>query len=172
VSWAPDFAEPIQGWRLWIAIPTEGGLRLRSVVYRTLWPAGEALVARCLRRHLFPLPRRRPAHDVPKLECRCGIYAAGLEELRPFLGSGPWSTVARVLGQVSLWGSVIECERGWRASYAYPSRLFVPMPEERCRLAMSAEEIALELADYGVPIELLPRGASSALEALGERAAA
>jgi hypothetical protein len=162
---APDLAEPIEGWRLWLAVPEDGAVQLRSVVYRTAWPAGEPMVARCLRRYLVPLPRRR-RHEVPTAGCRCGIYATGLGDLRPFLVDGPWRLAVRVLGRVSLWGSVIECERGWRASHAYPSRLYVPAPDARCRIPLSAEEIAFGLTAYGVPVEILPAGAARAAEVL------
>ena len=32
----------------------------------------------------------------------------------------------RVLGRVSLWGDVVECAWGWRASFAYPAQIYVP----------------------------------------------
>ena len=54
-----------------------------------------------------------------------------------------------VIGTVSLWGDVLECERGWRAAFAYPSRLFVPLGFP------GAAEQAVGLEDYGVPVELL-----------------
>jgi hypothetical protein len=54
-----------------------------------------------------------------------------------------------VIGTVSLWGDVVECERGWRAAFAYPSRLFVPLGFP------GAAEQAVGLADYGVPVELV-----------------
>jgi hypothetical protein len=49
---------------------------------------------------------------------------------------------------------VVECEQGWRASLAYPERLYVPVldatgPESR------AAQVALDLTAYGVPVELL-----------------
>ncbi len=163
---APDYAEPIEAWRLWIAVPEDVHIQLRSVVYRTLWPAGEAMVAHCLRRYILPRPWRRRNHEVPTPGCHCGIYATGLAELKPFLTDGPWRLAVRVLGRVALWGSVIECERGWRASHAYPRRLYVPAPDPRCRVALSAEEIARRLAVYGVPVEVLPTGPARAVEVL------
>jgi len=74
-----------------------------------------------------------------------------------FDGCGQHSkrAVYRVVGQVSLWGRVIEGARGWRASHAYPARIYVP---ERClggESAFSAQFIGLGLADYRVPIEVL-----------------
>src|SRR5204862_488512 len=50
-------------------------------------------------------------------------------------------TVCRILGEVVLWGHVVETEAGWRASHAYPARLYVP-----------DAEIAAALAAYSVPV--------------------
>jgi hypothetical protein len=63
--------------------------------------------------------------------------------------------VYRVIGLVSLWGSVVEGDRGWRASRGYPRRLYVPA---RClggASTVTAGEVALALTEYGVPVELL-----------------
>jgi hypothetical protein len=62
--------------------------------------------------------------------------------------------IYRAIGLVSLWGSVVEGESGWRASHAYPKRLFLPRSER----ARDAEAIRRGLADYGVPIEFLDDG--------------
>lgn len=63
--------------------------------------------------------------------------------------------VDRVLGQVRLWGTVIQCERGWRGEHAYPNRLFVPLREGDARSRRLSEEIAAGLRDYGVPVSPL-----------------
>jgi hypothetical protein len=65
-----------------------------------------------------------------------------------------------VIGRVSLWGRVVECERGWRAACAYPARLYLPLGRHG-RLsflsgpAADAERLALALRIYGVPVELV-----------------
>ena len=65
-----------------------------------------------------------------------------------------------MIGTVSLWGRVVECTRGWRASRAYPSRIYVPQrPAPYWLRAERSEEIALGLTDYGVPVELLDAAA-------------
>jgi len=61
---------------------------------------------------------------------------------------------------VSLWGEVVECEWGWRASHAYPERLFVPQPP---RDAALAEWIAKSLEGYGVPVEIVEATSSRGL---------
>jgi hypothetical protein len=152
---APDYADPFVGWRVWVVVEEQGELRLASVLYPTVWPARREVVAACR-----PRPRELAgAHEIPDARCSCGIYAASsVEDAATFFdGRGPGTPrdVYRVIGQVSLWGSVLEGGRGWRASHAYPSRLYVPA---RCLSGpsrRSAGAVALALTDYGVPVELL-----------------
>jgi hypothetical protein len=74
----------------------------------------------------------------------------------------------RVIGTVNLWGTVVEAERGWRASCAYPKEIYVPTREPRGRL-VDAEEIAVRLADYGVPVHIVGvRDGSGIAAALGD----
>lgn len=169
---APDYAEPIVGWRLWHVAEREGALRLVSPLYRTPWPPRGELRADC-RRGLEPgvalYPPRRRSHSSPDPLCGCGVYGSrspgdAAAYMTRFFKSRE-DVVHRVLGTVSLWGEVVECETGWRAARAYPRRIFVPLPRGRLvslrglrRPALSAEAIALALADYGVPIELVECG--------------
>ena len=72
-----------------------------------------------------------------------------------------------MLGRVSLWGSVVECEQGWRAERAYPAGLYLPAfaaSASRGRLgrylrrrprAIGAPEVASGLAAHGVAVELI-----------------
>jgi hypothetical protein len=167
---APDFAEPFEGWRVWRVVVAKDGYRLGSVVKPTIWPAGRPLVAECLRAPQLRWFRRRreEEHVVPEEPCECGIYAARLAVLGPYVRDRPVTpAVARVLGRVSLWGRVIECERGFRASHAYPACVFVPgdcsfRREHRC------EEIAAGLEVYGVPVEPLTASCSEAVSVLEE----
>jgi hypothetical protein len=69
---------------------------------------------------------------------------------------------------------VIECERGFRAGHAYPSRIYVPVqqsdsPTHR-RNGATCDELVAGLADYGVPVELVPGGRLDAIEALRQSA--
>lgn len=152
---APDFAEPFDGWRVWLVVESEGLLRLRSVVFNVVWPTRAPLAAECNRRRMNLLPWRRSAlHDAPLAACDCGIYATTIERTAPYLDprlDGP--RVHRVLGRVSLWGTVIECAWGYRASAAYPAELFVP--DGRGRDGMGAQDVAWALTEYGVPVELV-----------------
>jgi hypothetical protein len=164
---APDYVEPLVGWRVWDVIETDGQLRLSSLAFWTIWQPHDAALARC--RRSFESLRRGGItdHAAPVKRCSCGIYATrrsihALPYLSRLFRSRP-QAVHRVVGRVSLWGTVVESTRGWRASTAYPERLFVPTGRRRVRTylsglslpAISAEEIGLGLADYGVPVELV-----------------
>ncbi|HZD87938.1 MAG TPA: hypothetical protein VE088_08030 [Gaiellaceae bacterium] len=152
---APDYAEAFEAWRVWRVVRHDGDLALASVVKRTVWPAGEPLAAECLKAlPLFDWLRRRQPHVAPEPRCECGIYAAGLDCVRSYLTDALPDARARVIGRVALWGSVVECERGFRASYAYPLALYVPLPR-RGRSRAAIEEVAEALTRYDVPVEVL-----------------
>lgn len=177
---APDYIEPTVGWRTWLVVPEGDAFRLRSVVYDTLWLPRRELVARCLHR-AFSIPwRRRSGHVPPARNCGCGIYAAREpEEAVSYLDGRSWAdglSVHRVIGTVSLWGRVVECTRGWRGSLAYPKKIYVPSTRAPFWLkAEGLDQIALALADYNVPVELLDADAGSPKEfvaAIDARAAA
>jgi hypothetical protein len=181
VSAAPDYVEPIVGWRTWLVVCEGEGLRLRSVVYDTPWSPHNELIARCLSWHrAFSLPwRRRSEHVPPARGCGCGIYAAREpEEAASYLEGRSWADalgVHRVIGTVSLWGRVVECTHGWRGSHAYPKKIYVPATRAPYWLrAERADEVALALTDYDVPVELLDadsRGPEELVAALGAGAA-
>lgn len=50
---------------------------------------------------------------------------------------------------------MFECERGFRASQAYPTRIFVPADTRGTR-EQGGEELVEGLSTYRVPVELLP----------------
>ena len=106
--------EPISGYRAWKLMPgTRLGLPameavLGSRVLRSVWP-GPHLEARCEGRGWSRLhgPER-----LPVLDCTCGVYA--LKERPEMKGeSGVW-----VIGEVALWGRVLEGSKGYRAEHA------------------------------------------------------
>lgn len=152
---APDFAEAFEAWRVWRVVRHDGALALASVVKRTVWPAGTPLEAECLKAlPLFDWLRRRRPHVAPEARCECGIYAASLECVRSYLTDALPDARARVIGRVALWGSVVECERGYRASLAYPVSLYVPLPRGS-RAGAAVEDVARDLERYEVPVEVL-----------------
>jgi hypothetical protein len=162
VSSAPDYIEPIVGWRAWLVVKGGNGFCLRSVVYDTVWLPRRELLARCLRRSLSrSLPWWRSVeHPPPARRCACGIYAAKQpDEAAVYLEGRSWGdalSVQRVIGRVSLWGRVVECKRGWRASHAYPQVIYVPSTRNSYwRRAEDPQEVAAGLANYGVPVQVL-----------------
>jgi hypothetical protein len=165
----PDFAEPFEAWRVWRVVAGKDGYRLGSVVKPTVWPPGEPLVADCLRSS--PLAawfrrKRSAGRPVPDERCECGIYAGVLRWVGEYLRDLPASVaVARVLGRVSLWGRVIECERGFRASHAYPLHLYVPV-DSSFHSNHRWEALAAGLEVYGVSVDLLPTRCAEAVRVL------
>jgi hypothetical protein len=164
---APDFIEPFEAWRVWTLVRRDDEYSLGSVVQRTLWPAREPFTAECLRHRLLRGLRRR-RHAAPDVRCECGIYAAALEHVGRYVADAPCGVVPRVLGQVALWGTVVECERGFRASHAYPKRIYVPADAgEPWRIGW--EEVALGLWRYGVPVVGLAARAGEAPRHLADQ---
>jgi hypothetical protein len=156
VNEAPDYLAPLVAWRVWHPVQYAGETRLSSIYHQAHWPVREPLKAVC--------GRWRPSfcerHAAPRRRCTCGIHAAPPKTAgHYFLTDDPeLATAAVVVGRVSLWGVVVECERGWRASHAYPERLFVPTLG---RVSDVAARIAGGLKAYGVPVEVLHASAGS-----------
>jgi len=117
-----ETADVITGWRAWTVMETAEGLRLGSVLYDVLWDVSSPAIAEC--RHGEELP----VHAVPGPVCTCGFYATRdpVDALSYLVGRNDQATVCRILGEVALWGHVLETESGWRGSHAYPLRLYVP----------------------------------------------
>lgn len=114
--------EALLGYRAWrLGRTEEGSPRLASTTPRPSWQPREAPAATCSGSHtrLYMVfdPTAEP-HRCPDKGCTCGWHAVSdpATLVRP---GGP----ADVVGQVSLWGRVIEHTRGYRAEYAYPARL-------------------------------------------------
>jgi hypothetical protein len=105
--------EPITGYRVWRLAHDAGALRLVAMTRRTTWPALEPMRGRC---------PEHGADDVPGPDCMCGLYAAS--SLRSLVRAAvlQHGTIG-VVGAVSMWGRVIEHDRGVRSSLAYPARI-------------------------------------------------
>lgn len=149
---APDYLDPVVGWRAWLVVRQGRGLRLRSLIFPALWPPGDEFAAECRRRSILPWRRTSARHGAPAQECVCGVYAsADLSAAVHYLTTPCWEGdgLLRVVGRVALWGGVVEHDRGWRAARAYPETLYVP---HRAHLSGLAEEVADGLADYAVPV--------------------
>ncbi|HEV2759732.1 MAG TPA: hypothetical protein VGV86_09220 [Acidimicrobiales bacterium] len=103
------------------------------------WPPGRVLRAMCV----------EVGHPAPAERCNCGLYAnPDLEALRQHgLCLAP---EAIVLGQVALWGKVVDDEPSYRAEFAYPARLSLVVDSLIDDLA--PEALLEELSVYRVPV--------------------
>ena len=136
---APDEIEPLVGWRYWRV----ESCALTSLTRSVYWPALMRYEADCR------LSARHGA--VPAAECHCGIYAAkDLDTLKEL--ASPNVRLPLVVGKVALWGRVIPGERGFRAQYGYPKRLWLVWESLEPLEQPGARRIELAAA-YGVPVE-------------------
>lgn len=150
---APDYVAPVLGWRAWVVDASGAEARLMSLTRPTAWPVGAPLRAEC---PVASIVRREPPHPRCGVQYGfpCGIHAARSADAAAFyinLPSRAHDIV--VIGRLALWGRVIEGERGWRTSCAYPEHLYLPC-RQRSHLGR-VEEAALDLTAYGIPIEIL-----------------
>jgi hypothetical protein len=166
VSLAPDAIEPTTGWRAWDVIELDGALRLCSLAFWSVWLPRREVTATCRRSHVDAALTGLPPHPAPEPRCTCGIYATLTAAQVLAFSRGVrrrLDTVHRVVGAVSLWGTVVECEGGWRGALAYPAAIFVPAarsrplvrPRRLRRPQLPAGEVAVGLEDYGVPVEVV-----------------
>jgi len=169
----PDFAEPVEAWRVWRVAVRQGRVLLTSLFAEAVWEPAVPLAAACTQAHRSlwrPWQVRPSDHYAPDLDCRCGIYGVrSVSAARPYLDRPPLLfRDERVIGRVALWGTVVEGQLGWRASYAYPVELFVPAPavvQSGLRRRAHADEIRGALEEYRVPVDLV---APTALELVSE----
>ena len=161
---APDLVEPIVGWRIWRFAEGEE-TSLHSLSRRGAWLPRRAAAALCFA--LPPTDVETRSHRAPAYDCSCGIWAwreegdarRYLQSLirLPLIHSAP--VMNPILGPVALWGNIVEHERGYRAAFAYPIRLLVPVyfrtliPERdqrRVRRVRAPEAAQLLQRLYGV----------------------
>jgi hypothetical protein len=112
----PDYISPVVAYRAW---------RWKETGLQSLngepWVPGQHLEALC---RVAPAARHlaEPANEVPHGKCTCGIYAAKNREHLRQIGYADG-----VCGEVYLWGTVVEHKLGWRAQFAYPKSLALPL---------------------------------------------
>lgn len=113
----PDYISPVVAYRVWRWKETE----LKSLNGEP-WLPGHHLEARC---RVAPAARHtaEAANEVPYRKCTCGIYAAKNSEHLRKIGYADGS----ICGEVYLWGTVVEHKLGWRAQFAYPKSLGLPL---------------------------------------------
>lgn len=115
----PDYVSPVVAYRVW----RWGATGLQSLNGEP-WSPGRPIEARC---RVAPAARHvrlaGSANEVPDGRCTCGVYAAkNIGHLRR-LGYEGYGAC----GEVYLWGRVVEHTLGWRAQFAYPKTLIVPL---------------------------------------------
>ena len=107
----PLSIEPVIAWRAWRLEGSDGVPTLMSITRPTAWPHREPMLAECFTHHDGPV----------RSGCRCGLYAAGSPERLARAGATRWHP--GVVGEVALWGSVVEHAQGARAQFGYPQRV-------------------------------------------------
>ena len=133
----PERVDPITAWRAWKVFNDSnngGGWKLKAIGSTGTWEPRQAMTAVC--------NKNKESHPAPGYGCECGIWSfTTLEELTPALsGYGD----IKVIGKVSIWGRVVECEKGFRSSHAYPTELWL--------LDNSLEQLGHV---YGVPVRTI-----------------
>jgi hypothetical protein len=134
---APDFIQPVVGYRSW---RLRGGALLSPYVDGVAWD-GQPLQARCM-----PYPsglRPRGPHEVgaPGPRCECGIYAY-FEPIRR-LGGNP----QLVFGAVVLWGRIEVHRDGMRAEWALPVALARDARHDPVEVERAAAAIGIAAVD-------------------------
>lgn len=121
---------PVEAFRIWYK-PIES-LFLRSYWIQLNWIPGQKLEAECQNHTACVCTKWEGAHAG---RCNAGIYAFKTfdqgydlwrDQLEEMLGLDAPEPVQNriVFGKVYLWGKVIECTKGFRGQYAYPSGLY------------------------------------------------
>ena len=91
--------------------------------------------------------------DVPGEGCTCGIAALRNPEAE-LMHLGRPDDIVYAIGEVALWGRIIEGSRGFRASRAYPLRVFLHYAEpDLAPRIHEAYGIPTQLTDFIGPIE-------------------
>ena len=103
------------------------------------WPPGRVLRAICV----------EVGHPAPAERCNCGLYAnPDLDALRQHgLCLAPDVVV---VGQVALWGKVVDDEPSYRGEFAYPARLSLVV--DSLVDDTPPEDLVEGLAAYRVPV--------------------
>jgi preprotein translocase subunit YajC len=143
----PDYISPVVAYRVWRW--KETGLQLLN---GEPWVPGQHLEARC---RVAPAARHmaESANEVPHGKCTCGIYAAKNSEHLRQIGYADGG----VCGEVYLWGTVVEHKLGWRAQFAYPKSLGLPLSLLPFTLAELNTRVN-ELTAFGTDILVLRHG--------------
>ena len=130
-----NLTEVIIGWRAWLVSP-QG--TLQSTFMHSIWELGVPMRSCCsgvpglLRHGIHAFKYRRQAEQYARMQTQ-------------YLGYPYSHEVAVLVGEVSLWGSVVIHEHGYRAQFAYPLSIGVLKPS-------TCDEVAQQRIrrDYGI----------------------
>lgn len=120
------------GWRAW----NWDGSALRGVYAQ--WPSAgfEATCTHC--------------ETVPSWDHVCGVYASKRpEDVYVFYGGSP------IVGQIEMWGDVIEHENGYRASHARITALWVDDPRRAGRVRVAYPEVEVSVGSFPLGQEVV-----------------
>jgi hypothetical protein len=122
---APDYIEPMLGWRSWrIHEGVLGSVAQSDHIWKTTPQR-----AYCLAGIPASWAEFLPSHEAPHMGCACGYYATKTYlQLREQMPTYRYDFF--VIGVVAMWGRVIDYTRGYRAEYAHPL-LLIGMPDSR-----------------------------------------
>jgi hypothetical protein len=126
---APDYLEPLIGFRVWKLL--RGALH--SPFQTAVWRPGKNMAACAYGTGALP----------PSCHHHCGLYAyASMDEIPPSLwGQG-------VIGAITMWGTVELHSQGMRAQYAEPVLLAYnrySTPQHRLRLEQTARGYGIDV---------------------------
>jgi len=143
----PDLVEPLLGWRVWRvwtpAADSDSCPVFSSVILDTSWAPRRRVSAE----HSFDLGSS--CRGLLESDCSCGVYAfkdavEALGYLIRIRDRLLGMSVDVALGTVSLWGRVVEYDRGYKAQYAYPQHFYIPARISRLLSQVSSA--------FGVPV--------------------
>lgn len=139
----PKSKKPLTSWRIW-HVEDKAPARLKSISYQELWPPMEPIHAKCQGKD-----REQIDHECPSWHHRCGVYSVKrLMDIQKW-ATNRESTAGRcfVVGEIEMWGRVLEYRDGYRSEYAYPLRLWVPkdFPADGYKAWKTPEELAERL---------------------------
>jgi hypothetical protein len=133
----PDYVSPIVAYRTW----QWDNLGLRSLNEEQWFPR-QPLAASCR-------ASQPGCHQPPCLTCTCGVYAAKNFDHLQAIGYARYG----IHGETYLWGTVVEHRLGYRAQFAYPKTLVLPLDTIPFKIA-EAESRLQTLLSYGVDLFL------------------
>lgn len=122
-----------------------------AAVSNDVWYPGIPSRAKCNQGgNMYIGGRRHEVWDAPASNCTCGFYCyKNLQgELLQLLDTGhlSYATMHKSLGQVKMWGKIVEHELGYRAQYVYPHAIIVGQDVGEYNIAQIRKHYHIEVA--------------------------